>query len=70
VRALQDRIAHYRELKVVLQEAGREPGLPGAASQGMEEMQAWADLAIQMNSQFITDWEEYLHARVNAPGGK
>jgi DNA-binding transcriptional regulator GbsR (MarR family) len=62
VRVLRERIEHYQELIKVLQDARRDLDLNEAASQELVEMQAWAELAVEKNSQFIDEWKRYLQS--------
>lgn len=70
VRVLQERINHYRDLKKVIHEAQQELELKENASRSLEEMLAWAELAIAKNSQFIQEWDTYLHSGNKPPSGE
>jgi DNA-binding transcriptional regulator GbsR (MarR family) len=62
LRVVHDRIIHYHELKQIINEALRDLNPGENARQNLEEMLVWGDLTIKMNSQFIADWEEYVHS--------
>jgi DNA-binding transcriptional regulator GbsR (MarR family) len=60
VKALQERINHYQELKQVIDKAEKELAFPTEVRDHLEEMYAWANLAIRLNSAFIQEWEQHI----------
>jgi DNA-binding transcriptional regulator GbsR (MarR family) len=62
VKILVDRIAHYQELKHIIQKAEKEISFQGEATDHLREMMEYADLAIRMNSEFIKEWEQYIRS--------
>lgn len=62
VRALQERIVHYQELKEVIAKARKEIPFDGDVPDHLQEMLDWADLAIKMNAEFIREWQLYIRS--------
>lgn len=67
VGALRQRIHHYRDILGVIQGAHQELEMDENVRQNLMEMEAYAELAIHQNSQFIEAWEKYLAGRSSAP---
>jgi DNA-binding transcriptional regulator GbsR (MarR family) len=62
VRILSERIAHYKELKHIIQKAEKEISFQGETTDHLREMIEYAELAIRMNSEFIKEWEQYIRS--------